>query len=290
MQEQQSNAYAKLNLTLDILRKRSDGYHDMEMVMQSISLHDVVTVRTGTGSGTISVFTDCAQLPGDASNLAWKAAQIFYQSTGIQNTGTEIFLEKHIPMQAGMAGGSTDAAAVLRVLRTQYTPEMPLEQLEAIGAEIGSDVPFCVRGGTALAEDRGERLTTLMPLPDCAILVCKPDFGLSTPALFGRIRVDALTDRPSAETVRQALERRDAKAAALAMGNVFEQVLLPDEGREICGILETMRACGAWNAVMTGSGPTVFGIFPDEEHRKQAEERLRMKYSQVFAVSPAANV
>ena len=197
-------AHAKLNLTLDILRKRPDGYHDLRMVMQSIALHDVVTVRTETGSGEITVHTDREDLPGGPDNIAWKAARAFYDAVGQESSGTEIVLEKHIPMQAGMAGGSADGAAVLLALQSLYAPEMPREALEQVGLQVGSDVPFCVRGGTALAEGRGEVLTDLPPLPDCWIAVCKPDFGLSTPALFRRVRVDALQGRPDHDAMKRA--------------------------------------------------------------------------------------
>ena len=165
-------AYAKLNLTLDILRKRPDGYHDLRMVMQRIALHDVVTVRMETGSGEITVHTDREDLPGGPDNIAWKAARAFYDAVGQESSGTEIVLEKHIPMQAGMAGGSADGAAVLLALQSLYAPEMPREALEQVGLQVGSDVPFCVRGGTCLAEGRGEILTDLPPLPDCAIVQC----------------------------------------------------------------------------------------------------------------------
>ncbi len=283
-------AHAKLNLTLDILRRRPDGYHDLRMVMQSIALHDVVTVRTETGSGEITVRTDREDLPGGPDNIAWKAARAFYDAVGQESSGTEIVLEKHIPMQAGMAGGSADGAAVLLALRSLYAPEMPQEELEQIGLQVGSDVPFCVRGGTALAEGRGEVLTDLPPLPDCWIAVCKPDFGLSTPALFRRVQVDALQGRPDHDAMKRALAAGDLPAVARHMRNVFEEVLTVQERREIMYLKNVMLRCGARNAVMTGSGPTVFGLFERKAEAERAVEALRDHYSQLFLTTPLQRV
>ncbi|CDC71869.1 MULTISPECIES: 4-(cytidine 5'-diphospho)-2-C-methyl-D-erythritol kinase [environmental samples] len=283
-------AHAKLNLTLDILRKRPDGYHDLRMVMQSIALHDVVTVRTETGSGEITVHTDREDLPGGPDNIAWKAARAFYDAVGQESSGTEIVLEKHIPMQAGMAGGSADGAAVLLALQSLYAPEMPREALEQVGLQVGSDVPFCVRGGTALAEGRGEVLTDLPPLPDCWIAVCKPDFGLSTPALFRRVRVDALQGRPDHDAMKRALAAGDLPAVARQMRNVFEEVLTVRERQEIMYLKDVMLRCGACNAVMTGSGPTVFGLFERKAEAERAVEALRNHYSQLFLTTPLQRV
>ena len=283
-------AYAKLNLTLDILRQRPDGYHDLRMVMQSIALHDTVTVRTETGDGDITVRTDREDLPGGPGNIAWKAARAFYDAVGMENGGTEILLEKRIPMQAGMAGGSADGAAVLQALRSLYAPEMSRQELERIGLQVGSDVPFCVRGGTALAEGRGEVLTDLPPLPACAIVVCKPEFGLSTPALFGRVRVEKLGRRPDHDAMKQALAAGNLGAVARQMGNVFEEVLTAEESREIAYLKDVMLRCGALNAVMTGSGPTVFGLFAQKEQAERAAQTLRSRYAQLFLTTPVQRV
>lgn len=283
-------AYAKLNLTLDILRKRPDGYHDLRMVMQSIALHDTVIVHTETGDGDITVRTDREDLPGGPGNIAWKAARAFYDAVGMENGGTEILLEKRIPMQAGMAGGSADGAAVLQALRSLYAPEMSRQELERIGLQVGSDVPFCVRGGTALAEGRGEVLTDLPPLPACAIVVCKPEFGLSTPALFGRVRVEKLGRRPDHDAMKQALAAGNLGAVARQMGNVFEEVLTAEESREIAYLKDVMLRCGALNAVMTGSGPTVFGLFAQKEQAERAAQTLRSRYAQLFLTTPVQRV
>jgi len=279
-------AYAKVNLTLDILRRRPDGYHDLEMVMQSISLHDVVTVRTETGSGEIVVHAGREDLPSGPENIAWKAADAFFSATGLRNDGVEITIEKNIPAAAGMAGGSADGAAVLRALRGILCPEMPDAELEEIGARVGSDVPFCIHGGTALAEDRGERLTDLPPMPACIMVICKPEFGLSTPKLFGRVRVDALKQRPNHDAMRAALAAGSLSGVADSLCNVFCEVLTEEESREITHIRQVMLENGALNAVMTGSGPTVFGLFDKEPAAQLTADVLRKKYAQVFLAEP----
>lgn len=280
-------APAKINLTLDILRRREDGYHDLQMVMQTVSLCDTVTVRTGTGGG-LSVATDRADLPGGPGNLAWKAAENFYDAMGLPNEGTEIFLKKRIPMEAGMAGGSADAAAVLRALRALLRPGLPDAALERMAARVGSDVPFCVRGGTALAEGRGEVLTALPPLPPCHILLCKPGFGISTPALFGRVRVEDVHSRPNLPAMLSALSAGDLPGIAAQMRNVFEDVLA-EEREAIFAIRDTMRRHGALSAMMTGSGTTVFGLFSEEDAARQAAAALKQGDLQVFLVKPFLN-
>ena len=289
MKEQTVLAHAKVNLTLDILRRRPDGYHDLEMVMQSISLHDVVTVCAETGSGEIIVHAGREDLPSGQSNIAWKAADAFFRTTGLPNNGVEITIEKNIPAAAGMAGGSADGAAVLRALRDLLCPDMPGERLEEIGSQVGSDVPFCVHGGTALAEGRGERLTDLPSMPDCTMVICKPDFGLSTPKLFGRVRVDALQQRPDHPAMKAALAAGDLPGVAGALCNVFCEVLTDDERREIDHIRQVMLEGGALNAVMTGSGPTVFGLFDAAAAAQPAADALQKEYTQVFIAEPVNN-
>lgn len=280
------DAPAKINLTLDILGKRPDGYHDLQMVMQSISLCDTVAVETAPGSGEIAVSTQGAELPSGPENLAWKAARKFLDDAGLQNISVKVHLDKRIPMQAGMAGGSADAAAVLRGLRTLVCPEFPDERLEIVGAQVGSDVPFCVRGGTALAEGRGERLTNLNAMPHCWIVVCKPEFGLSTPALFGRVHTDVLQKRPDTAGVIAALRHGDLSMLSAQLCNVFEEVLLPQERQEIVSIEEEMRRGGALNALMTGSGPTVFGLFTERDDADNTVQMLRRKWRSVYLAEP----
>ena len=271
-------AYAKLNLTLDILGKRADGYHDLSMVMQSITLHDDVTVTLAETEG---IACRCGDLPGDDSNLAVKAAKAFFAALGIAPRGLKIDIEKRIPMQAGMAGGSTDAAAVLHALQTLLAPELSIEQLEKIGEAVGSDVPYCVRGGTALAEGRGEKLTTLKNAPRFHVVVCKPDFPLSTPALFKRSDAVEVIDRPDTEGMLEAIGNGDALGVSARVFNVFEAVLDADE-HEVFTIKERLLSLGAAAAAMTGSGPTVFGLFADESTAKSAYDTLKADYAQTY--------
>ena len=189
-------AYAKLNLTLDILGRRPDGYHDMRMVMQSIDLRDEVTVTFREEPG-LEVSTDLSYLPRGEGNIAAKAAARFFEATGSDPRGMSIDIQKHIPVCAGMAGGSSDGAAVLRILGRTCAPELPRERLEEIGELVGSDVPYCVRGGTVLAEGRGERLTDLPGLPPCFLVACKPACSISTPELFALVRTKKLRCHPS---------------------------------------------------------------------------------------------
>lgn len=265
-------AYAKLNLTLDILGKRDDGYHEMKMVMQTISLHDDVTV-TLTDKG-ITCRIAGAELPCDERNLAVKAAKAFCEAMDYRG-GIDIALIKRIPSEAGMAGGSADAAAVLRALRDLVSPALTDERLEQISARIGSDVPFCICGGTQLAEGRGEKLTVLNPAPECFVAVCKPDFPISTPALFARVDGVMLSDRPDTDAMLSAIARGDCGALCANVQNVFEQAL-PDAQRE--RIEEIKRALvenGAACAAMTGSGSAVFGLFSDEVLCRNACEVLQ---------------
>ena len=285
MRELTLNAYAKINLTLDILRCRPDSYHDLRMVMQTVSLHDLVTVRADTGTGDIAVRTGLAELPDGSDNLAWKAARAFFDATGLANSGLEIVIEKRIPICAGLAGGSADGAAVLKALKQMLLPKLPEERLENIGAQVGSDVPFCIRGGTALAEGRGELLTALPPMPNCLIVLCKPEFGISTPELFQRVRVEELPFHPDTEGVRKALAAGTLETVAQLTSNVFESVLL-QEKNEIAAIERAMRDRGALGAAMTGSGPTVFGIFDNQEKACAVVELLRSHYAQTYLTEP----
>ena len=275
------NAYAKLNLTLDILARREDGYHDLAMVMQSISLHDTVTVRVHTPAPGIVCRVAGAALPADDSNLAVKAAKAFCAEVGLAPAGIEIDIEKRIPIAAGMAGGSTDAAAVIRALRQLLAPSVGQEELERIGALVGSDVPYCIRGGTALAEGRGEKLTTLAPAPDFHTVICKPDFPISTPVLFRLSDSCTLQQRPDMPAMLRAIGTGDHAAVAALVKNVFEEVL-PEEYHEVFRIKERLLASGACAAQMTGSGPTVFGLFTDPAAAQAAYTALARAYRQTY--------
>ena len=271
-------AFAKLNLTLDILRKREDGYHDLQMVMQTVSLCDDVTVTLTDGDGIACRY---GEIPGDESNLAVKAARAFFAATGAAPRGLDINIVKRIPAQAGMAGGSSDAAATLRALRKLLKPELPGDELERIAAKVGSDVPYCVRGGTALAEGRGERLTTLRDAPRFHTVLCKPDFAVSTPMLFSRVKVPELWSHPDTPGMLDALHRGDADGVLSRVKNVFETVL-PAECAEVFAIKGRFAQLGAEASAMTGSGPTVFGLYRDEAAAQSAYESLKADYTQTF--------
>ena len=286
MREVTVRAFAKLNLTLDILYKRRDGYHELRMVMQAVSLCDELTVRVGTGGGELLIRTDCAALPDGPGNLAWKAAHTFFETTGLSGGGTEISLVKRIPACAGMAGGSSDAAAVLRALRRLLAPDLSDRALETMGERIGSDVPFCVRGGAALAEGRGERLTALPAMAPCQLVICKPDFDLPTPQLFGRVRAEQITCRPDTAAMERALRAGDLSETAKNLRNVFEDFLLENEKDEIDSIRQTLLGCGALGAAMTGSGPTVFGVFRPGDAAQKALRLLQKRYAQTFLANP----
>ena len=275
----QVKAFAKLNLTLDILRRREDGYHDLQMVMQSIDLADELTITPAEGEGAMS--TTLSYLPSDGRNLAQMAAEAFRNAAG-RGGQVDISIVKRIPVCAGMAGGSSDAAAVLRAMNeltgAGYTPA----ELARIGEAVGSDVPYCVVGGTALAEGRGERLTPLPPLPPCHVVVCKPPFPISTPQLFSRVDVRKIARRPDTEGMLAALAAGDLTGVARRMYNVFEDVLEPRRQAEINAIKAALIDCGALGAAMTGSGPTVFGLFDDPAAAEHAKARLSGSYQDVF--------
>lgn len=277
----ETNAYAKLNLSLDILRRRDDGFHDLQMVMVSIDLTDTLTLTPGAGS----MSTNLSFLPADGSNLAQKAANAFRSATG-QGEVLDIHIDKHIPVCAGMAGGSSDAAAVLRAMNEMYhTGLFPLE-LAKIGEQVGSDVPYCVVGGTALVEGRGERVTPISPLPPCYIVVCKPPFPISTPQLFGRVNVKKIVRRPDTQGLVKALEVGDLQGVARRLYNVFEDVLEPRHRQTVDEIKSSLIEWGALGAVMSGSGPTVFGLFEEEAQAQKAADVLKEQYNDVFVCRP----
>ena len=220
-------APAKLNLTLDVTGTRPDGYHTLDMIMQAVSLRERVTLRRSRG---LSLSLPGSRVPANEHNTAYKAALAFFHGTGLL-AGAAITVEKHVPVRAGMAGGSADAAAVLRGLRRLYAPQLSVEELCRIGGRVGSDVPYCVFGGTALAEGRGEVLTRLAPIPECWAVLCKPDFPISTPELFGCVDAKKLTGHPDTRGMCESLERGDLNGVLRRVYNVFEAVL-PE--RSIC--------------------------------------------------------
>lgn len=285
----ETNAYAKLNLTLDVLRRREDGYHDLRMVMQSVSLCDTITLKTGESSG-LSVSTNLSFLPNNEHNLAAAAALRFREATGATwEEGLSIEIFKRIPVCAGMGGGSSDAAAVLRALNTLKGTNLTIGQLSELGGLVGSDVPYCVTGGTALAEGRGEILTELPPLPECRVVICKPRFPISTPELFSRINCAKIRRRPDTIGILTALQEGRLDGVARRLFNVFEEVLLPRQAAEITEIKTRLINAGALGAVMSGTGPTVFGLFDDLAAAQNAHDALSKQYQDVFLTEPVQN-
>ena len=282
-------APAKVNLALDIVRRRPDGYHDLNMVMQSISLQDTVSVRETEEAG-FRLRTAAGLIPPGKMSMEERAAEAFFARLGRPRPGLEVTLEKRIPAYAGLGGGSADIAAVLRALRSMYCPEMPLSELETIGARVGSDVPFCIRGGTCLAEGRGEVLTDLPPLPKCAFVLCKPDFDLPTPALFARVDTRDLGPRPDVDGMIAALGRGDLTAVTERLGNVFEAVLEGSEAEAVGAIKRTLLRHGAMGAAMSGSGPTVFGVFPNRAAARVACRALVERFPRTYLAEPLKKI
>ncbi len=285
MPSMEVRAYAKLNLTLDVLRRREDGYHDLRMIMQSVALCDTVTLETGA-EADLTVSTNLSFLPSDAQNLAAAAALRFREATGINWDGLAIKVLKRIPVCAGMGGGSSDAAAVLRALNKLTGAGLPTERLAQLGGSVGSDVPYCVMGGTVLAEGRGEILSPLSPLPDCSVVICKPRFLISTPELFSRINCAKIRCRPDTAGMIQALKAHKLGGVARRMFNVFEEVLPPRFAAEVGEIKQTLIQCGALGAAMSGTGPTVFGLFAEPGAAEAAVQALSVRYQDVYLTKP----
>ena len=252
----------------------------MLMVMQSVTLSDDVYVGLCQGS-EVTAQTNLRFIPCDDRNLAVRAAKVFFKAQGISDMGAFIRIKKNIPVGAGMAGGSSDAAAVLRALNTLYGKPYDRHGLEALAAGIGSDVAFCVSGGTVLATGRGEMLLPLPSLPDCNIVVCKPEFSISTPELFRKLDSVKLRCHPDSAGICEALIDGDLSKLARRMYNVFEDV--PDRRMSsIAEIKNRMLDCGALGAIMTGTGSAVFGIFPDRQSAEATEKTLSAEYKSVF--------
>lgn len=279
------SAPAKLNLTLDILGTRPDGYHEMYMVMQSVSLYDHVSLSLDSPGG-IRAESGLSFLPRDKGNLAVAAALAFRERAGQNWQDLRISIDKHIPVCAGTAGGSSDAAAVLRGLNTLTERGFSPVELAEIGEAVGSDVPYCVIGGTALAQGRGEQLSPLPSLPPCHIVLCKPPFSISTPELFKAWDRKKGRLHPDTKGVLEALEKGDLMGIARRMYNVFEEVLSPYQRREIESIKNILLQGGALGAVMSGSGPTVFGLFDNESAAGETVQQLQKDYQDVFLTVP----
>ena len=277
-------AFAKINLTLDVLGKREDGYHDLKSVMQTLSIRDDVEIDVDTDAPW-SLKCSMEGIPEDSSNLAWKAAEVFYQITGLKTTGLAIRIEKRIPTQAGLGGGSADAAAVLRALNKHYNNPLSILALAEIGAQVGSDVPFCVICGTAMVEGRGERLRKLPDMPDCFFVVCKPDFSASTPELYKKLDETVIARRPDNQAMESALLAGDLQKVADNIWNVFDPVVTQDH-LEMNYIKSICNSYGALTQQMTGSGSAVFAILPNFEYAAVVCNMLKDNYPQIFIAKP----
>lgn len=275
-----AQAYAKVNLTLDILRKRPDGYHDMCMIMQTVSLCDRISLRTHTGQRDV-IESNLPFLPKDEKNLALHAAREFFRLAGMDPCGISMVLEKTIPVCAGLGGGSADAAAVLNMLDAAYPGSLLPEELYACAAQLGSDVPFCMAGGTMLASGRGEKLQKLPDMPPAYVVLCKPPFPLSTRSVFSGFDCSAITLHPDTDGAVKAIEQGDVMALARRMYNVFEPGVAQKHS-QIGHIKSVLLEAGALGAVMSGSGPTVFGLFSEEGAAAQAYGALRQQYAETF--------
>ena len=272
-------AYAKINLSLDILSRREDGYHNLRMVMQSVTLCDTLEMSRADG---ILFFCDKAELPAGPGNTVYRAAELFCRETGVP--GVKIHLQKRIPSQAGLGGGSEEAAGVRRGMNRLYGTDLPEEKLRRLGQFVGADVPFCVRNGLCLAEGTGELLTTLEKLPACRILICKPEIGISTGEAFRRADVEGRPHNHYTERVLEALSSGSLSAFGKALGNDFQTVM---QISEVETIREHMLEAGAYGAVMTGSGSAVFGIFPSEgEKASLCAAELKRQFEETFLCEP----
>ena len=277
-------AYAKLNLTLDVLGKRPDGYHDLKSVMQTISIRDDVEIDVGTGKPWKLVCTN-EEIPTDERNLAWKAARVFFDRIGKDPDGIEIRITKRIPTEAGLGGGSADAAAVLRALNQHYGNPMSILALAELGASVGSDVPFCTVTGTAMVEGRGERLRMLPNMPDCVFVVCKPEFSSSTPELYKKIDERELGKRPDHSAMESAILAGDLEKVAQNLCNVFDPIVTEDH-LDLNYIKSIFNSYGSIGQQMTGSGSAVFAIVPEFEYAAVICDMLKANYSQVFIAKP----
>ena len=268
-------ALAKINLGLDVLGRRENGYHDVRMVMQTIYLYDNVTLSKTEEPG-IQLETNLFYLPINENNIAYKAAKMLIDEFHLKE-GVHIVLDKHIPVSAGMAGGSSNAAAVLVGMNRLFSLGLSQEELMERGVALGADVPYCVMRGTVLAEGIGEILTPLPPLPKCYVLIAKPGINVSTQMVYQKLDEQDIESHPDINGILKGLEEQDIRKIASSMGNVLETITIR-EYPIIEKIKTAMKEAGALNAMMSGSGPTVFGIFDDRKIAKEAQQKLKQMH------------
>ena len=266
-------AYAKINLGLDVVGRLENGYHQVRMIMQTVGLYDVLTFRAAESG--IRITADSGELSTGQDNLIYKAARLLMETYGVE-AGVEIHLEKHIPIAAGMAGGSTDAAATLQGLNDLFGLKLSQEQLRQVGVHIGADVPYCIMGGTVLAEGIGEMLTPLPPAPQCTLLIAKPNIQVSTKYVYAHLDAGETWQHPDIDGMRSAIESAELTGITERLGNVLETVTI-EAYPVIAQIKQEMLSCGAMGSLMSGSGPTVFGIYSSVEQARAARDCLEKK-------------
>jgi 4-diphosphocytidyl-2-C-methyl-D-erythritol kinase len=271
MRQVRLKAYAKINLGLDVLRRREDGYHDVRMIMQSVKLYDKLTMKK-IAKDEIVMTTNLGYLPNNNKNLVYRAIQLMKEEFGI-TTGVRADLEKMIPVAAGMAGGSSDAAAALVGMNRLFHLDLSREKLMELGARLGADVPYCVLRGTALSEGIGEILTPLKPIPSCYILIAKPGINVSTRFVYENLEADKLESHPDIDGMMEAIDQGSLTGVTDRLANVLETVT-EKKYPIISKIKKTMVENGALNSIMSGSGPTVFGIFDDEDKARAAQRKV----------------
>lgn len=280
-------ALAKINLGLDVLRRKEDGYHEVKMIMQTIHLHDQIHIRK-IDEEEIKIRTNLFYLPNNENNLAYKAAKILMDEFQLPG-GVSIYLKKVIPVAAGMAGGSSDAAAVLFGMNKIFGLKLSMQELMDRGVKLGADVPYCIMRGTALAEGIGEKLTPLAPMPDCHILIAKPPISVSTKFVYENLHANDLKpeDHPPVDSQLEALAEGNLEKLVANMGNVLERVTVP-EYPVINELKSIMVECGALGAMMSGSGPTVFGIFTDDRAARAAYRKIEQSglSKQIYLTRP----
>ena len=287
MEKTERRAYAKINLGLDVLRRRENGYHDVKMVMQTVGIYDELTFEKIEEG--IVVTTDKEELPTDKGNLIYRAAELLTEKYQIQE-GIRISLKKNIPIAAGMAGGSTDAAAVFHGMNTLFNLHMDEKTMQEEGVKIGADVPYCIMGGTALSEGIGEVLTALPAPPKAVLCIAKPDINVSTKFVYENLHIETVKDHPDIDGMVQAIREGDLRGITDRMANVLETVTVK-EYPIIEEIKKKMLESGAENALMSGSGPTVFGVFAEEAGAREAMEGIRKeKLAQQVFVTEFVNM
>lgn len=271
MNEYEIKAYAKINLGLDVVRRLENGYHEVKMIMQTVNIYDrLVLTRISSG---IRLTSDSGELPMDENNLIYKAACLMKEKYGIAE-GVSVHLQKNIPIAAGMAGGSTDAAAAILAIKELFGLEASKAELMELGVKIGADVPYCIMGGTALAEGIGEQLTSLPKAPQCHLLVAKPDINVSTKYVYEHLDAAGVTRHPDIDGMVRAIRQGSLQGIIERLGNVLETVTVPAYPI-ISTIKNQMQLLGAQGSLMSGSGPTVFGIFTEQEKALKAYEQIK---------------